>query len=418
MISESQVKAILPPSGFLRSYVDWAERCADSHLIYHVAAALSLLSMSLPRDYFFPFGGKLRANFYTLCVGDSTKSRKTAAINLAAEVLREAFPDREMEHPGSPEALVDELIERSQRLLLLAEFGSFLAQTETGQLSSIRARLTEIYDAQPVSRRLVRRKGDEAVCKDPRLSIIGGVAPDFLEDHTSEGDWGGGFLARFCTFLAKRERLLDEPLHDPAGLTRLAEMLRGFLPDPFRDGSTMPKPCTGFSPRASALWRDWNRSVESRAVHPKVRAAVARAPGHALKMAMILAWDVGAGRSGAAWELDAPELNLATQLTETHIESVLALADGFAADRDMRDRRRVLRAVNGHPTTFGEIIRTAQVTARRGREMIETLTAERSIVRVPVEGSTEPAYTLPDVSEPSLGLASTGLPVKSTNPFE
>lgn len=410
MISESQVKAILPPRGFLRAYVDWAENCADSHLVFHIPCALAVLSMTVPLDYFFPFGSKIRANFYGLCVGDSAKSRKTAAINLAGDLVREALPNREMEHPGSPEALVDDLIEQSQRILIYQEFGSFLAQTSNGQMTSVRARLTEIYDAQPVGRRLVKRKGDAAICRDPRLSVIGGVAPEFLEDNTTEGDWGGGFLARFVTFLAKRERLLDSPAYDPKGLARLSEMLRSYLPDPFKD--RMPKECLGFSKPARALWRDWNSEIEERNVPSRVRAAVARTPGHALKMAMLIAWDVGAARSGEPWEVGLPEVNLALQLAEAHVESVLALADGFAADRDMRDRRRVLRAINGHPTPFGDVIRVAQVTKRRGQEMIDTLLASKLIVRLPLEGTGESAYLLAESVDEEIGL-----PVKSSNPF-
>jgi len=411
VITEAQVKSILPPRGFIRDYVLWAEGCADSHLVYHLPMALSLLSMVVPIEFYFPFGSELRANLFVLLVGDSTESRKTAAINLAREVLNKAFPAKLMVPPGSPQEFIDSLIETPQQLLVYPEYGEFLEQTKNGNMAEMRTRLTSVYDALPIGRatREKRRLKEAAVCPNPRLSFVGGVAPAFLEDHTTEGDWKGGYLARHLTIFAKRERYLKRPPLDIPGRDHLAETLQKMhAGDVF--SAPPSQPCIGMTPAAERLWDEWTELFKNIDAPDLVRAAVSRAESICLKMAILAAWDIGAARSGKPWRLDVPELLLAIRIATLHTKSVGMIAENLAIGRDMRDRRRVLRMINGTPVSLGEILRGAQVTLKRGNDMISTLVAEKTVTRIVQEGSTEPAYVLSGV-EPS------GLPSKPVNPF-
>lgn len=386
MITEKQVVAAVPSHGFLREYVRFAAKSCDCHAAYHLLGGLTLLSMTIPQEFFFPYGaGETRSNFYGLAVGESSRSRKTAAVQLAERMLQKVAPDCVMPRPGSPQVLIDSIVERPQQTVFYPEFGAFLSATESGYLRPLRTDYTELYDCTPLARDTVdkRRRNKRATQDNPRLSMLAAVAPGFLEGHTLAHDWTEGFLARFLTMYAEREREKDLPPYLPKSFEALVRMLEEYR-DTWLGLDSPPLPCQGFSDDAVALWRAWSKRSE-RAVEGSpwlVRAAVSRAQGHARKIAPLIEWDLGAPRTGRPWSVSAEALASATAIAQLHIHSVMELAKGLAPDEAMQIRRRVLRAVKTEPTLYGRIIAEAQITARRGMEMIDTLLEEGLIMRV------------------------------------
>ncbi len=396
MVTEAQVKAFLPKSGFLRDYVLWAEHGTDSHLIYHVGCALSLLSMVVPTDYSLPIVGEAHANTFILLLGKSTEARKTTAIKLAMRVFKDAIqiPKAAAVQPGSREHLIDALIARPQMILFYPEFGSFLAASEHGQLNSVRAAMAEAYDGTRIGRGTVSKKGLAEEVENPRLSVLGGVTPGFLEKHTTESDWMDGWLARFAVLLGERERYTKRPPFDEAGCRRLVAKLRSYMTGSDLFDGKRPAACRAdapFTPEAGALWDAWVEPAQSRGGHSRIRASIARAPDFALKVALLLAWDFGGARSGKPWSIGAEEVAFATRLSDIHIESAISLGEGITGSKDMRDRRRVLSAVqklaqvNGavYPVTPGLIYKEAELLSRQAEECLRTLVAEGTLARVP-----------------------------------
>lgn len=146
MIAEQEVWDALPPRGFVRSYVEYAQGTTDANIAYHVAGALSILTQTVPIDYCVPYASPLWGTMYSLLVGDSSKSRKTAAINVAQRVLREAVPGSVGEIPGSQEGLYESLRAQQRQLIVYGEFGEFLAKSEQGYMMPLKTTLTNLWD--------------------------------------------------------------------------------------------------------------------------------------------------------------------------------------------------------------------------------------------------------------------------------
>ena len=55
MLTEREVWDALPPSGFLRSYVEYASQCTDAHVAYHLAGGLTMLTQTVIGLLAIPF---------------------------------------------------------------------------------------------------------------------------------------------------------------------------------------------------------------------------------------------------------------------------------------------------------------------------------------------------------------------------
>jgi hypothetical protein len=396
VITEKQVFAALPRSGFLRSYVEWGARWLGSSTAFHVPAALALLSQTVPTSYNFPWNTPLRTNLFALLVGPSSSSGKSRTIEAAERVLDDALPESTMPRPGSPEACVDALEGRPQ-ILFYGEFGAFLQGTTAGQLSPLRMILTDLYDCQKVGRNLVLKPGKKPRKPEPnpRLSILGGVTPGLLEAYTGETDWSEGFLARFYTIFSDVTEDREIPIAAPQSRVEreeLVKILKSYAAPPDIFNGMEPKPCEGMTLAAEIMWRAWSSKNRKRArlEEQAIKAAVHRAEAHCLKIAMLLSWDYGMARSGEPWRIDTDTLEPAITFTEWHIESVGEIADGLAGDRDMREERRMYRAIEGPPITYSDALRRARLTKRRGDEMIASLLEKKMIRRIDDSDMTAP----------------------------
>ncbi len=375
-LTESEVFRAIPSEGFLRKYVDYAMRCTDAHASYHLGTGLAALAMSAPMDMHVPFGTPVYANLYALNVGASSKSRKSSSISVARDILKEAIPSSIGEQPGSREALVDGLKTQPRQVISYSEFGAFLAQTEKGYLTPLKTALTEAYDCTSISRALVRGRGTETEA-EPRLSLMCGCTVEFLERHTEPADWTGGFMARFLTFYADRERTYTVPPGDPAGRRACIDHLKMLNESLIHRGQ-----CLGFDAEARTYWDEWSIAAANSDAPPEVEGAIARAPMHGLRIALLLAWDYGQVKSGNHWYITMKELEPARAIADLHIKSVLRVAEHLAPTRDMRERRDVLRAIKANPRRLGEIVNESKLLLRRVKEILETLMEEGQIVSV------------------------------------
>lgn len=375
MITEADVWAALPPTGFVRNYVEYASQRTDANIAYHLGGALSILTQTVPLDYCVPYASPLWGNLFTLIVGDSSKSRKTASINIAQRILREASPDSIGEVPGSQEGLYESLRAQQRQLVIYGEFGEFLAKAEEGYMMALKTAYTNLWDGIPIGRALANsRKG---AVNDPRLSLCCGVATDLLERHTEQADWTGGFLARFLTFFGEPEReFATPPTDDPVQRRNLVQWVVN-LANP----QSPPGVCLWLDPAGQKMWTDWYESMRPmrEGANRRVAAACSRATSIAAKVALLLAWDIGQARTGQDWYVGLTELDSALKIASLHLSSVIELGERVTGSRDMRDRRAVLRAISSVPTPLGVIIKESELLKRRVRDIIESLLEERTI---------------------------------------
>lgn len=380
MITEQEVWNALPSRGFVRSYVEYASQCTDANIAYHVAGALACLSQCVPETYCVPYASPIWGNIYSMIVGDSSKSRKTAAINIAQRVIRESISGAVGETPGSQEGLYESLRQQPRQLVIYGEWGEFLAKAEEGYLMALKTAFTNLWDGIPIGRALAKKKN--GAVENPRLSLLCGVATDLLERHTEQADWTGGFLARFFTLFAEPEReYATPPVDDPVKRNNIVSWLMNLANPPAPPGT-----CLWLDAPAKLMWENWYASMKPMrdGANRRAAAACARSTSIAAKLALLLAWDIGQAQSGNSWHVTTNELEPALMLTDLHLQSVLELGERVTGNRDMRDRAAVLRHISDVPTPLGYVIKEAELLKRRAKEVIESLLEERTIEQLQI----------------------------------
>lgn len=198
------------PSGhFVKDYLDYAADRTDASHAYHEAAGLALLALATPnvRAHLAPYPQGLPANLYLLIVGDSTRSRKSTAISLAADIGGAAIPGCRIPDAFSPEAFAETLAARPKDSTLWApdEFGETLLKLRSSKyMAGLTGLLLTLYAGNnyEVRRHSKRVKGggseeDTDRIEQPNLSILGATTPAVFETLT-EADVLSGLLPRFA----------------------------------------------------------------------------------------------------------------------------------------------------------------------------------------------------------------------------
>lgn len=388
MITEAEADRAVPKSGFLRQYFDYARQCTDANAAFHIVGGLLVLAQAIPEGIGFPFGdAPLFGNLFGLVVGTSTESRKSVAVKIAQRLLQTAGVGYVAEAPGSHEGLSDSVRENPKQVIIYDEFGAFLSQTERGYAVPLKTLFTALYDNSEIGRALSENSSKKrkrlGPIKNPRVSLLGGSTLDFLERHTEPQDWTGGFLARFFTIYADRERMFELPPPRVPGREALVERLQRLV---MLNENSAAGVCQGLADGIVPLWKDWYRAMEARlaASVRETRAAVARSSTMCLKIAMLLAWDGGRPQSNDEWWIEEAELVPAIRMIELHIRSVLEIGQKLASSKDLRDRQSVLNVLsNTIPMSFGNIITQSKVGLRkRVKEILETTEDEGMVRRV------------------------------------
>lgn len=422
MIRKADVKALLdsvPADSFLKTYVCWALTQTDAPAAYQVLGALSCLAVSAPDDFGMYFaGGMLRTNVYGLAIGRSGEERKSTAVKLARNLLKDTYLDWSAPEPGSVAALREILAATPKTLVTYEEFGKFLAQAHGigGVHDTLKTAYTDAYDCSDLSHHL---KGKRTRIEHPRLSLIGGCSTAFLEMYTTVTDWTGGFLRRFMTFYAERED--NKPkggfVHVDADLAVRAWLLNRFTP------KVPLKPCSGFDDAASVRWDAWHNDVTNRALPSKIVGARASVPPMALKVAMLLAWDYDPNVvAGNDWQITRAVLDPAILIVEMHLKSVVALSAVLTENQYGMDSRKITQACLAEAdegrtlVSLGTIINKARMKKRLALEMIESM-VEEGVLFATSDAGGRLFYSLMHPSGVSVPLqparASTAIPLGS-----
>lgn len=205
---------------FLREYEKQMSQFTDAPDAFHTAAASTVLGSLLTT---FPYRLKLAGgtgerypNLWTFLIGDSANSRKSTAVNLAAEVLHRAYPELRAPDDGSPEGFAKDLVSKNGRLdgnaaslMIQSEMGNFLANMAKDYNTGFKTLLMELYDTPALYRRKLSK--DEFQVPRPRVSILGALAVEFMPTMLTAMDWTNGFMGRALLVYGRRTRTLPHP---------------------------------------------------------------------------------------------------------------------------------------------------------------------------------------------------------------
>ncbi len=337
MVNEKDAWGAVPPGTWIDRFVRMVEERTDAPVGFAVGAAYAAASLLVHPDMHIQYGAPVHGQQFVCLIGASGDSRKTVVVGYGRRVVSAWDSSMVLPEPESEGGLAESMRDQPQALLPLPEMGAFLTGTKKGShKDGLRSRLTALWDGDPFGRRTVK---DPFEIEAPRLSVLGGVAPSFLEETMTAHDFDGGFLNRFLIIYADRERDFPIPpmldavdLHKEWGALQAQAMTWS--------------PCIGWTDDGEAFFKDWKAYCTRRwGGNPRMLGFIARTAPLVLKAAMALSIVMGVSTQGKGWELDSDVLEYACWLGKMHLQSVETLLAGLSMGTFSRLRREILTIV-------------------------------------------------------------------------
>ena len=197
--------------GWLQDYLDYTAG-HEAPEDFHVWVGLTVIGAAIRRRAWIDnVYHKYYPNLYTILISPPGVGKKTTAINIGADILREAVPEcRIISEKCTPEALAKRLgkpmdivkesggmkIEaRAEGLIIAPELTVFLGPEQYN--SSLIMFLTRLYDCsntlevETISRGLEKLRN---VC----VSMLGATTPSEIDRAIPSSARGSGFMSRLC----------------------------------------------------------------------------------------------------------------------------------------------------------------------------------------------------------------------------
>lgn len=243
-LSIDEIRKVQERVSFVERYMDWAGRKTDAPRQYHQAGAFVILSALLSGTVYLPTShSRIHPNMWFMILAGTTLTRKSTAMRISMEMLRDVNSEAEMAHDGSPEGILMALRDRPGQPSI------FLKDEFTGLLDSIAHKeymagfgeqLTKLYDGDDI-KRLLRKETIHV--KDPRFIIFAGGIKDKTQMLLTEEHVMSGFIPRFVFISAEGDPANVRPTGPPQPAQDLdeRELLRNELQDIYNHYA-MPHP--------------------------------------------------------------------------------------------------------------------------------------------------------------------------------
>lgn len=276
-------------SGFLRSFESEMAKYTDATPIFHRACAATVFGALLTRqEYRCTVAGGAKPkwlNLWTILIGDSARSHKSTAIDMASEVLTRVDQNLWAPDSGSPEGFLHDLKDRGMDpslIIVRSEFSTLLQHFQKSYANDFKSTLMDFYDVPLIHKKRLAKS--TFIVNSPRVSLLGGIATELMPSLTRPADWQGGFFNR-CMIVGgeKVKHFALERTVPPRVYDRVGERLLGMLEDwrEFQKGRDWPT--MTFSPDAEAILK----KVPEPPDEPNVGLALGRAGAHLKKLAAI-----------------------------------------------------------------------------------------------------------------------------------
>lgn len=214
---------LLPPDGFIKDYLDYASPLTEAPKIFHLSLALTILSTVVNRKIYIPFGGtSIKPNLWMVLIAPTSFYRKSTAISIGIDLLRDLCPELLLPNDFSREAFIGVLEQYPVGLLVHYEFQTLLQILGLSYMPGTKALLTELYDCPTKFTRKLKK--ETLILENPFLSLIAATTSEWLTTNTENREVQSGFLAR-CMFVPvySKEKVLIFP--PPANLTLKQKLL-------------------------------------------------------------------------------------------------------------------------------------------------------------------------------------------------
>lgn len=192
------VKSIVEDS-FISDYKEWANIATDAPEQYHELTAFIALSAMLSSGLYLTLSwGQFVPNIWGLVLGESTLTRKTTAMRLAVDIIKELDDELILATDGSAEGLLSGLSNRPRRVSIFWKdevSGLFDSINRKDYLAGLPETLTQLYDVPKVLTRLLRK--ETISISEPYFIFFGGGIRDKVYSLLNDEYILSGFLPRF-----------------------------------------------------------------------------------------------------------------------------------------------------------------------------------------------------------------------------
>lgn len=194
----------LPGTNFMQVYANYVGSTTDAYPEYHYAAALAIISTITGRRAVVKMQqGTVYSNMWIFCLGSSTISRKSTALNRGIEFMININASGQLPSSFTPEALVEVLCDTPRAWLFKDEAGSLLASMQKTYMADIRDLFCELYECKDYRRKLrsgQRKEKTEFHIEKPYVTMLFATTPDNFRSYTTTLDLTSGWLLRFLYF--------------------------------------------------------------------------------------------------------------------------------------------------------------------------------------------------------------------------
>lgn len=184
---------------FIKDYKEWANHATDAPEQYHELTCFIALSAVVCSGLWLGVEwGEIVPNLWGLVLGESTLTRKTTAMRLAVDTLKDIDESLILATDGSAEGLLTGLSHRPKRVSIFWKdevSGLFDSINRKDYLAGLPETLTQLYDVPKVLTRLLRK--ETITISEPYFIFFGGGIRDKVYSLINDEYILSGFLPRF-----------------------------------------------------------------------------------------------------------------------------------------------------------------------------------------------------------------------------
>ena len=370
---------------------------------YHFGVFKTVAGIVVGRTAYVWSGGKLFANFYTVIIGPTTRSRKSTAASRGTSLLSDVDETGgvvgadplvlilgDLSTPAgliealkgqNPDELEEATIEYNRAvstsgcegyraLIVIDEFASLLRQAQKEHGSGIIQTLTKAYDCKPRLQNIT--KGNPTTAKNAVVSMICLSTRDWLENTLDIADVYGGYVCRNLFYEWTRTAPIPDPDEpNQALLNKVTMKLQGIRRAYEERGKRQLK--YQFSVEAKPILNDWYIERYDRDYPSEViAAAVQRVDINVKKLALLYA--VLENEAGDL-TIHADQLQDAIAVGEYWEQTATRLFGKLGFTKEARNERRVMEAISDRPLTKRELSREvcSELSAKQLDSIIKSL---------------------------------------------
>lgn len=278
---DSDMRSILPRGGWFEWY-DQYTRKTEAPLSFHIFSSLSVLGASMGRRCYIDMGFfRIYPNYCSILIGPTGRVKKTSAVDIAKELVKEGSLCPIMADKITPEALARTLKDSGHHFIYAPELSVFLSKKQYNEgLVTLIIRLLDSPDSFEIDT-IVRGK---EVVENVAITMLGGSTLSLLSTSSPTEVMSSGFLNRFvlvveedtsrCFAIPERG---SEDLHQR--LLQTIVRLKSFV-GTFR-----------LNEQARAGYESWyadRRKLLRNAPSEMVAEVLERSPSHLLRTAMLV----------------------------------------------------------------------------------------------------------------------------------